>query len=264
MLYEQSCSSWGDMKRGLLFIVGVVAVAAFGYFYARPRYLALTSAEIEKVFPAPTYRAARTQFPYSVIPGGVLNAAELTESIRRDRVVRDHYDDINPARLVPARMPKAAMAYVSFRKNDQVYWTRNKVMLPAGELVLSDGVNYVRARCGNRVKFFPSPEASAEKRRAPIPPVEDPPFDVMEAGMPGILQPRAVPPAAPTTVATANVPPPVTPPGNVFWPPAVPPPVWCCSREPEPPPPVGPAVPEPSTFIMVAAGAAALVSRLRR
>lgn len=253
------------MRRRALVIAGMLVVAGIGFYFARTRYAEYrAAASLDNVLPAPTYRAARTHFPYSVIPGGVLNAAELTDSIRRDPVVRDHYQDLNPTRLVPARMPKTAMAYVSFRKDDKVYWTRNKVPLPAGELVLSDGVNYVRARCGNRVKFYPSPEATAEKRRTPIPPVEDPPFDVMEAGMPGVLQPRALPPVVPTTVATANTPLPPVPPGNVYWPPALPPPVWCCSKDPEPPPPVVPGVPEPSTFIMVAAGAAALASRLRR
>jgi hypothetical protein len=252
------------MKRRLLVAVGLLVVAGIGLYFARTRYADYRAvASLDNVLPAPTYRAARTHFPFSVVPGGVLNAAELTDSIRRDPVVRDHYQDLNPTRLVPARMPRAATAYVSFRKNDKVYWTRDKVHIPAGELVLSDGLNYVRARCGNRVKFYPSPEATAEKRRTPIPPVEDPPFDVMEAGMPGLLQPRVLPPIVPTTVATANTPVPPEPPG-VYWPPVVPPPVWCCSKDPEPPPPVVPGVPEPSTFIMVAAGAAALASRFRR
>ena len=41
--------------------------------------------------------------------------------------------------------------YVSYRVQNQIYWTKNKLRIPKGELLLSDGHNYARARCGNRL-----------------------------------------------------------------------------------------------------------------
>jgi len=259
------------MGRKIIIVLGITVLAVVGVIKVRDRYKTSSLPNIDKIFPAPSYRAARPYFPYSVIPGGVLNPSELNASIQHDAVVRDHYAGLNPNRMVPARMPKATMAYVSYRIGDKVRWTSKKVMIPAGELVLSDGVNYVRGRCGNRVSFYPAPEATAEKHREPVPPIEDPPVEVMEAGMPGLmkaalppppLQPSLVPtaPAVPTTPPT----PPLVPPG-VYWPPVVPPPVWCCSTRPEPPPPPPPgAVPEPSTILLLSTGVGVLVSRFKR
>ena len=38
--------------------------------------------------------------------------------------------------------------YVSYRRNNQVFWTRHQMLIPAGETLLSDGENFVRVRCG--------------------------------------------------------------------------------------------------------------------
>jgi hypothetical protein len=41
--------------------------------------------------------------------------------------------------------------FVSYRMNNHVYWTRNRMTIPAGETLISDGENYARVRCGNRL-----------------------------------------------------------------------------------------------------------------
>jgi hypothetical protein len=45
--------------------------------------------------------------------------------------------------------------YVSYRKGDDIYWTARKVMLQAGETLLTDGRNEMRARCANRISDVP-------------------------------------------------------------------------------------------------------------
>jgi hypothetical protein len=47
--------------------------------------------------------------------------------------------------------------YVSYRKSDQVFWTKTKHRMPQGETVLCDGENLARTRCGNRLS--PKPQA---------------------------------------------------------------------------------------------------------
>jgi len=99
--------------------------------------------------------SARRIYPFSIIPGGVAGKHELARVIRTDRVVAAHYADFDVvnARSVTVTAPRAV--YVSYRKGDQVYWTRKKLMLAPGETLLTDGRNEMRARCANRISDVP-------------------------------------------------------------------------------------------------------------
>ncbi len=65
------------------------------------------------------------------------------------------------SRIVELKADKAA--YVSYRINDKVYWTKKKVRLAKGEKLLTDGANYARARCGNRISEVSQAPTSAEE-----------------------------------------------------------------------------------------------------
>jgi hypothetical protein len=99
--------------------------------------------------------APRRVYPYSIIPGGVADAAELKRVIRADKVVAAHYAgfDVDKAKAVVVTKPRAV--HVSYRKGDQVFWTAKKVMLAQGETLFSDGANEMRARCANRISDVP-------------------------------------------------------------------------------------------------------------
>ena len=68
------------------------------------------------------------------------------------------------------------LRYVSFRKNDRIYWTRKPVALRAGETLLTDGNHSARARCGNQVSETPQLPVLADEPPAETweKPVEDP------------------------------------------------------------------------------------------
>lgn len=110
---------------------------------------------------------ARRIYPYSIIPGGVADVAELKRVMRADPVVAAHYAgfDVERARAVTVTKPRAV--YVSYRKGDQVFWTAKKLMLVQGETLLSDGENEMRARCANRISDVPrfpvEPHGPSEK-----------------------------------------------------------------------------------------------------
>jgi hypothetical protein len=55
-------------------------------------------------------------------------------------------------RIVELKADKAA--YVSYRINDKVYWMKK---------LLTDGTNYARARCGNRISEVSQAPTSAEE-----------------------------------------------------------------------------------------------------
>jgi hypothetical protein len=102
-------------------------------------------------------------YPYSVIPGGAHSRQDLLDAINRDQVVAAHYRNLSPERMRVERLPEERRAYVSYRKGDRIYWTKEKVTLPAGEPILTDGVTQIRARCGNCIAFEPQFPTSDEE-----------------------------------------------------------------------------------------------------
>ena len=108
-------------------------------------------------------RQMQGTYPYSVIPGGVRDVADLQEHAARDYVVRRHFArfDYRHARLV--RSDKARQVYLSYRLRDRIFWTRKKVRLLQAELLLTDGTITARARCGNQISETPKSEVSEEE-----------------------------------------------------------------------------------------------------
>ena len=138
-----------------------IAACAFAYVvlpepapYATPAALAAASA-FAPAAASQAVPAARRVYRYSVVPGGALDRAELAEVIRKDRLVAAHYADFDVARAHPATVSAPRAVYVSYRKDGKIYWTRKKVMLQAGETLLTDGLNEMRARCANRISDLP-------------------------------------------------------------------------------------------------------------
>jgi hypothetical protein len=108
-------------------------------------------------------RVQRRIYPYSIVPGGVANREELAQAIKADKLVADHYADFDVDKARPVTVSRPRAVYVSYRKNDKVYWTRKKLTLAEGEILLTDGVNELRTRCANRISDTPMlPVAAGE------------------------------------------------------------------------------------------------------
>jgi hypothetical protein len=108
-------------------------------------------------------RALRPDYPYSVIPGGAYSPSELRYANDKDRLVREHYAGFN---LVAARLVTLTEdrdQYVSFRLRDRIYWTRNKLRIAKGEILVTDGRNYARTRCGNRLSNTPQANTAVQQ-----------------------------------------------------------------------------------------------------
>ena len=102
-------------------------------------------------------------YPYSVIPGGVKNPGDLRAAAAHDYVVRRHFShfDFSHAQLV--RATEAREVYLSYRIRDTVFWTRKRIRLHIGELLLTDGKITARAHCGNQISDAAKPEVSDEE-----------------------------------------------------------------------------------------------------
>ena len=236
----------------------------------------------------------RPVYAYSVIPGGVATRAELRQALAHDSVAASHYSGFHVAAAHPIWLERARQVYVSYRLGNRTYWTSKKVTLRAGELLLSDGANLVRSRCGNRISEVPlkptAPTEPAEpvlnapvlRRDAlettdwPAPPpswTENPtPFllamapPVSRSPAPGsapFVPPFPVVPCCAGGLSSQTPTPPPTPP--IVPPgPAEPPPIEP-SQPPGAPPPVVPAS-EPQTLEMLVVALASLIviAKLRR
>src|ERR1035437_2211871 len=110
----------------------------------------------------PDYRRGRQMFPYSVVLGGLRNLRDAEDSVDSDPVVALHYRDLHIENLLLRRTAAAMDVFVSYRVQNAIYWTSHRIHLAKGELVLVDGKNMVRARCGNRI-VFELPPAGAQK-----------------------------------------------------------------------------------------------------
>jgi hypothetical protein len=179
-------------------------------------------------------------------------------------VARAHYAGIHAERIWAERADQPVLAYVSYRKDNSVYWTAQPVRIAKGEIILTDGTNRIRGRCGNRIAF---------KRPAPLPgsvsaPEVPPPDVVFETPLPPLIPPIIVPPLPPQEIVEKHpTPPPLPPPvplcvGSGCIPPPVP---SCVGSGCIPPPPscvgsgcVPPPVPEPATLLLVGTGLALL------
>jgi hypothetical protein len=206
----------------------------------------------------------RPIFRYSIVPGGVRDARELQSAAAHDPVVAQHYSDFRIAAARTVRLEKPLEMYVSYRRNNQVYWTRNRMVIPAGESLISDGENLARVRCGNRLSAIAAKpvavgEPTKEELNAPefIPPLmaEYLPGDG-DGFFPGVPV-SALPALSQDPIAAAKPAPPLFPP---LLPPGVPPITPNTPGQPPVIPPVIPPVPpistpEPGTFTFLLAGA---------
>jgi hypothetical protein len=160
--------------RRLLWLSAVVVTAALGI-----GWISKNERETPQFAPQPGVQVVRIDpprpiFRHSVIPGGVRNATELAKRLEADPIAAAHYKDIEPARLKPASLTRDQIAYVSYRRDDRIYWTSKPVRLPEGELVLQGDGETVRARCGNRVS--PKPLGPVAKSEPPIEELDIPEF----------------------------------------------------------------------------------------
>ncbi len=216
---------------------------------------------------------SRPVFPYSVVSGGVNDARELKWVADHDPVVKSHYTGFDYEHAQVVRLVLARTAYTSYRIGNKVYWTRHRVKLKKGETVITDGKMTARSRCANRVEDVPQQATSS---------VEPPATMFDQPVHPGTGTAVATPPV-PFESALLNRPELgsaplslVDPFGNGTWVPITPPPLpGVCVKKTKNatgtngkgnpcPNGGGEEVPKPGTWLLVAAGLAAILLKSRQ
>lgn len=136
----------------LFFLIGAVLLVSGCSRDKQKQNLVSATFHAEEL--APNHKVELSQrkvFPFSVVPGGTISKAEVLAMVAKDPIVREHYKGIDLDKLKPYSLTQQALGYVSYRVGNRIYWTTRRLYLKAGEILLSDGVNVLRGRCGNRV-----------------------------------------------------------------------------------------------------------------
>jgi hypothetical protein len=188
----------------------------------------------------------RPLLPYSVIPGGAADGAELRNAIVHDPVVAMHYAVFDVSKTHVVRLDSNRTLYVSYRLGDRVFWTKKKLILFRGETVLTDGQHLARTRCGNRLsEIAEAPTSPKEPERASLEMPEAPELTGITTPVPE-LPFTPIGPLVPAPPGGSS--PPLVP---IFW--GVGPPPGTPGQPPIVPPPVK-GIPEPGTALLVSAG----------
>lgn len=123
-------------------------------------------------------RVSHPVYPFSLVSGGVYSASDLAKALATSNSLRAHYANFDFKHLRLIRIQNNTPAFVSYRKDGRIFWTKHKLTLHAGELVLADGHYLVRARCANQISFAPQepvdPIPSDVEQRIDVPTVPTP------------------------------------------------------------------------------------------
>ena len=123
--------------------------------------------DFDDIADSPAAQPARPVYRYSVVPGGVYSATELSEAVKRDPVVDAVYRTVSERGVRSETVPANRLAYMSYRIGDQIYWSKHQIALHRGEAILTDGVTMIRGRCGNGISLDPMLPTS-EEEPAPV------------------------------------------------------------------------------------------------
>jgi|SRR5579862_4285842 len=90
-------------------------------------------------------QGTRKVYPYSIVPGGAETLEEAKRALADPRV-RAGCPGIDIAQLRQVKLKKNFVGYISYRLDQQIYWTSHVVTVRFGETAFTDGIHLIRAR----------------------------------------------------------------------------------------------------------------------
>jgi hypothetical protein len=169
--------------------------------------------------------SVRRIYGHSLVPGGIHSVDELMAVIERDPQLAEHYKNFDLPKAHIVTLDHDVVAYVSYRLGRGIYWEAHPTIIAKGEEVISDGLNFIRTRCGNEISYAPgfprNPDEPADinivvELRYVEPSDSVVPTDGLPAGLDSTIpDPPPAPavqvaPSASGTTANGNVVPPQT------------------------------------------------------
>jgi hypothetical protein len=187
-------------------------------------------------------------FGHAVVPSGITSILDLAGVIAREPKLYRGFM-LRHAQKVTVR--ENFWAYTSYRKNGRIYFTKNPVLILAGETIFTDDNILIRARCGNELSIIPSLPVSPEEppdTELLVPPSAEIPFEPIPVDFPVPTNPVLPPTETPIT------PLPIIP--------IVP--TLCCATLPLTPVSAPSPTPEPESLFLFVTGLIALLAYRRR
>ena len=150
-----------DRTTALVIALASVSLVAGARFIGRHFQLnspapAEVSVEVPEVTPAYEPKLGYMVWHrYAVVQGGVFTRKDWDAAVEGDPVVRKHYEGFVPYYRTFLESDRANY-YVSYRKGEQIYWTKGLKHFPRGTaVVVSFHGELIRAGCGNRLSITP-------------------------------------------------------------------------------------------------------------
>ena len=109
------------------------------------------AASVSKLWSAAA--TSRPVYRYSLIPGGVRTVAELHERVASDAMLSERFEQFDWSSARISKLPADLLVFVNFRKDGKISWTRQRILVRAGQEIISDGVRTILTRCGNEISF---------------------------------------------------------------------------------------------------------------
>jgi hypothetical protein len=181
-------------KKAVAITVVLVALVFTAFFIHTPQTSVNT--QVGKTFPnitiTETFKPIPPRYPYSLVPAGVHSVAQLATEFKYNPAYAAQFPgfDFSKAHEVYVQH----WAYVSFRKDKKVGWTKKPMWLT--EYVITDGKYFIRMQCGNGIAFTPQvptiPSVTNEMLNTPLPPAEVPPSIPEVTPAPPVMLPPEV------------------------------------------------------------------------
>jgi len=112
-------------------------------------------------------------YPYSVIPGGVRSVEEFRQAINANSQMAAHYANFDFTRARVVTLDRNSAFYISYRLESGVFWTTERIFIPRGEILVTDGATLLQARSGNRLSDVPRfPVSSLEPTASELNPTD--------------------------------------------------------------------------------------------
>jgi hypothetical protein len=184
-------------------------------------------------------------YGHALVASGIHSVSDLADAMEREPKL---YPGFDLSRAKASTVKESFWAHTSYRKNGRIYFTKNPVLILAGETIYTDGNIMIRARCGNELSVVPlTPVLTDEPPDTEL--LTPPSFEIPVPDQPIPTVPTGSPIPPPTT-ETPIAPPPIFP---------IVPPLCCAAFPVTLPPTPTPETPEPETLVLFGTGLVALI-----
>jgi len=104
---------------------------------------------------APVAHASYRPLNLALLAGGFTSIEEFQQRVANDPVLHSFYGSCPDSKASMRPLPDDILVFVTFRRGNEIHWTRRPMLIHAGEYVLTLCGKTVLARCGNLISWSP-------------------------------------------------------------------------------------------------------------